>query len=105
MLVVAMLFWLVPPATLMASAFAGEDAGLGPAALLATVLSTVFWMLICYGMGIPAIYGMGYPIGTVTALYIALRSTWRGSRKVEWRGRVYGRRGSGAAGQRGSKRQ
>jgi chlorobactene glucosyltransferase len=105
MLVVAMLFWLVPPATLMASAFAGGDARLGPAALLATALSTVFWMLICYGMGIPAIYGMGYPIGTLTALYIALRSTWRGSRKVEWRGRVYGRRGSGAAGQRGSKRQ
>jgi chlorobactene glucosyltransferase len=89
MLVVAMLSWLVPPATLIASAFGGEVARLGPAALLAMGLSTVFWMLICYGMGIPAIYGMGYPIGALTALYIALRSIWRGSRKVEWRGRVY----------------
>jgi hypothetical protein len=23
------------------------------------------------------------------ALYITLRSTWRGGRRVEWRGRVY----------------
>jgi hypothetical protein len=27
------------------------------------------------------------------ALYIAARSTWRGSDRVEWRGRVYGAEG------------
>jgi chlorobactene glucosyltransferase len=90
MLVVAMLFWLVPPATLIASAFAGGVARLAPAAVLATGLSAAFWTLICYGMGIPALYGLGYPLGALVALYITLRSTWRGSRRVEWRGRVYG---------------
>jgi chlorobactene glucosyltransferase len=89
MLVVAMLFWLVPPAALITAAIDPEAAHLVPAALLATGLSAFFWMLICYGMGIPAYYGLGYPIGALVALYIALRSTWRGSRRVEWRGRVY----------------
>jgi hypothetical protein len=40
-------------------------------------------------MRIPIWYGLGYPLGAVMALYITLRSTWRGTRKVEWRGRVY----------------
>src|SRR2546422_4772277 len=37
-------------------------------------------------MKIPMLYGMGYPVGTLMALYIVGRSTWRGSRRVEWRG-------------------
>jgi hypothetical protein len=53
-------------------------------------LSSVFWMLICFGMRIPPLYGLGYPLGALMALFIVLRSTWRGSRTVEWRGRVYG---------------
>jgi hypothetical protein len=60
---------------------------------VASGLSTAFWMLICHGMNIPPVYGLGYPLGASMALYIALRSTWRGSRRVEWRGRVYGERG------------
>ena len=88
MLVLAMLYWLLPPAMLIA-AVAPAMAPLSPAALLATGLSALFWMLICYGMEIPAIYGLGYPLGGLMALYIILRSTWRGGRKVEWRGRVY----------------
>ncbi|MEA2714402.1 MAG: hypothetical protein QOK27_2363 [Gemmatimonadales bacterium] len=86
MLAVAMLFWLAPPAALIAAAF---DPPLALPALAATGLSALFWMLICYGMKIPAIYGLGYPLGALMALYIILRSTWRGGRKVEWRGRVY----------------
>lgn len=89
MLTVAMLFWLIPPATLVASIIYPGIAHLTPAALLATGLSAFFWMLICYGMGIPRLYGLGYPIGALMALYIALRSSWRGSRRIEWRGRVY----------------
>jgi chlorobactene glucosyltransferase len=103
MLTVALLFWLLPPGALVATAVNPDLVNLVPAALLATSLSAVFWMLICYGMGIPALYGLGYPIGALMALYIVVRSTWRGSRRVEWRGRVYGTRGRGAAGQRGSK--
>jgi chlorobactene glucosyltransferase len=89
MLAVAMLFWLVAPAMLVAVVFSENLAGLLLPAAVAVIVSAVFWMLICYGMAIPALYGLGYPLGSLTALYIALRSTWRGSRKVEWRGRVY----------------
>jgi hypothetical protein len=34
-------------------------------------------------------YGTLYPLGAATALWILARSTVRGARKVEWRGRVY----------------
>jgi chlorobactene glucosyltransferase len=96
-LVIALVFWLVPPALLLGALV---NPGLAPysgAAVAAIAYSAVFWMLICYGMRIPAMYGLGYPLGALTALYIVLRSTWRGERKVEWRGRVYS---SGKAGKR-----
>jgi chlorobactene glucosyltransferase len=91
MLVVALLYWLVPPAALVISLINPNLAPFSEAALAAVGFSALFWVLICYGMGIPGVYGLGYPLGALMALYIALRSTWRGSRKVEWRGRVYGR--------------
>jgi chlorobactene glucosyltransferase len=75
-------FWLVPPVAL---AVAGG--GLVPAA--AAALSAIFWMTISYSMRIPAWYGLLYPLGALVGLYIGLRSTWRGARRVEWRGRVY----------------
>jgi chlorobactene glucosyltransferase len=89
MLVAGMLFWLAPPAVLVGGLFSHILAGLFAPAAVAVAGSTVFWMLICYGMAIPVLYGVGYPLGSLMALYIALRSIWRGSRKVEWRGRVY----------------
>lgn len=89
MLIVAMLYWLVPPAVLVAAAVDPGLAELEPAALLAMMFSATFWMLICHGMRIPAIYGLAYPIGALMALYIILRSTWRGGRAVEWKGRLY----------------
>jgi chlorobactene glucosyltransferase len=88
MLISAMVFWLVPP-TLLAWT-AAEGSPLVSAAAPAVGLSSVFWMLICFGMRIPPLYGLGYPLGALMALFIVLRSTWRGSRTVEWRGRVYG---------------
>ncbi|MGH7510156.1 MAG: glycosyltransferase [Gemmatimonadales bacterium] len=93
MLIAAMLFWLLPPALLAGSLFHAGLAELAPSALLATGVSAVFWMLICGGMEIPILYGLGYPLGALMALYIILRSSWRGSRKVEWRGRVYSEKG------------
>jgi chlorobactene glucosyltransferase len=89
MLVVALLFWLVPPAMFIAGVADPSLGHLVPAELLAIGLSAIFWMFICHGMGIPGVYGLGYPLGALVALYIALRSTWRGGGKVEWRGRVY----------------
>lgn len=87
MVAAALGFWLLPPVTLALSG------GLRAAAAVAVGLSAVFWILISIGMRIPFYYGLGYPLGALMALYIAARSTWRGERKVEWRGRMY--RGSG----------
>jgi hypothetical protein len=87
MLVASFAFWLVPPVALAAAAAAGS--ALVPAAAAATTLSAVFWTLISYGMRIPPWYGLLYPIGALVGLYIGMRSTWRGARRVEWRGRVY----------------
>jgi chlorobactene glucosyltransferase len=95
MLLVALLFWLIPPVLLLVSTVAWFPGFLIPAMLFATALAAVFWMFICHGMGIPALYGFGYPLGALMALYIALRSTWRGDRRVEWRGRVYQKSVSG----------
>ena len=87
MLVAAFAFWLVPPVALAAAVASGG--ALVPAAAAATTLSAVFWALISYGMRIPPWYGLLYPIGALMGLYIGMRSTWRGARRVEWRGRVY----------------
>ena len=89
MLIVAMLYWLLPPAVLLASVVDPGLSDLAPAALLGCAFSAAFWMLICHGMQIPAVYGLTYPLGALMALYIILRSTWRRGRRVEWRGRVY----------------
>ena len=94
MLGLAFLFWLLPPAVLLATAGAGAP---GTAAAAATVFSAGFWMLLSYGMRIPVWYGLLYPLGALMALYIVLRSTWRGRRKIEWRGRVYSEDGRGVA--------
>ena len=86
MLALAFCFWLVPPVVILVGLLRGE---VPPAALLAAGLSALFWSLICFGMRIPAYYGLGYPLGAAVALYIAARSTVRGGRRVEWRGRTY----------------
>ncbi|HEU4524562.1 MAG TPA: glycosyltransferase family 2 protein [Gemmatimonadales bacterium] len=94
MLVIAFAFWLIPPAVV---ALTGGDGGIGAAAVLATALSAVFWVLISLGMRIPGWYGLLYPLGALVALSIAARSAWRGERKVEWRGRAYTPAGVSAA--------
>ena len=86
MLALAFCFWLAPPVALLFGLLAGAPAH---AAIVATGLGALFWCLICLGMQIPAIYGLGYPLGAAVALYIAARSTLRGRRRVEWRGRTY----------------
>jgi hypothetical protein len=52
-------------------------------------------------MDIPPASGLGYPAVAAMALYIAMPSTWRGGRRVKWRGRVY-RRDGGVTTEEGS---
>jgi chlorobactene glucosyltransferase len=93
MLLAAMAFWLLPPLVLLAGGLAADAGALARPALVAAGLSALFWGVISYGMKIPVAYGLLYPLGALTAIYIVLRSTWRGERRVEWRGRVYGTTG------------
>jgi chlorobactene glucosyltransferase len=86
MLVASFAFWLLPPVAL---AITGARSALGTAAAVATGLSAIFWSLISLGMRIPPWYGLLYPVGAFIALGIGVRSTWRGGRMVEWRGRAY----------------
>lgn len=87
-LLLAIGFWLVPPVALIL-ALAGAVRVLLPA-ILATGLAAAYWAVISRSMRIPAWYGLLYPLGAAVALGIVLRSTWRGGRRVEWKGRVYG---------------
>ena len=87
MLVASFVFWLVPPVALLV---AGGSGPIGTAAIVATVASALFWVLVSVGMRIPPYYGLGYPLGAAVALGIAVRSIWRGERRVEWKGRMYG---------------
>jgi chlorobactene glucosyltransferase len=76
------LFWLAPLVLLVLPGFHA-------AGLIATLLAATFWGLVSWGMGIPARYGLAFPLGAAMAAYITLRSVARGTRGVEWKGRVY----------------
>ncbi len=80
------LLWLGPP---LAWATLGWNF-----AAIATVASLMTWIGICAGERAPLRYALLYPLGAVMVAYIMIRSAWRGSSKVEWRGRTY--RGSGS---------
>lgn len=88
MFAIGALFWLLPPVTLVLALIGIAPAWLEPAAL-ATGLSALFWMLFDAGFGINPVYGLSYPLGVVMTGWIFARSTMRGTRKIEWRGRTY----------------
>jgi chlorobactene glucosyltransferase len=82
------IFWLLPPVLAFFAIMAPVPSLFGPAAI-ATGLSVLFWSLISLGMQAPLWYGLLYPLGAAMFLGILARSAWRGTRRVEWRGRVY----------------
>ncbi|MEP6571915.1 MAG: glycosyltransferase family 2 protein [Gemmatimonadota bacterium] len=90
LLFLAGLVYALTPVTLLALSVAGLTPGWMVVSALATGLQVVFWGLVSFGMRIPIWYGLLYPAGALVAGYIFLRSTVRGGRRVEWKGRVYG---------------
>ena len=82
------LFWLIPPLVLVAALTRLVPGLLVPSAA-AVGTSLLFWMGFGLGMRIPARYSLAYPLGAALMMYIIARSTWRGGRKIEWKGRVY----------------
>jgi chlorobactene glucosyltransferase len=59
--------------------------------LLAMAASLLTWLEVYRREGAPVAFALLYPFGASMVAYIMLRSAWRGRRRVEWKGRVYGR--------------
>ena len=57
--------------------------------VIAMGASLLTWLEIYRRERAPLWYALLYPLGASVVACIMLRSAWRGSRKVEWRGRVY----------------
>ncbi len=80
-------FWLVPLVLLPLGVLSGAMG-------LAIALSATFWAAMLWGMKIPVIYTLGYPLGAAVALGITVRSALRGRQRIEWRGRTYSTSGT-----------
>lgn len=98
----AMLYWLLPLLLWGIGALGVLPPELTSQAAWASGFSLLFWVLILLGMKIPIWYAPFYPVGAAMTLYIVVRSTVRGNRRVEWKGRTYGEtvnpsKGAGAA--------
>lgn len=58
-------------------------------AAAATAIWLVIWIAVYWAERAPVQYALLYSLGAALVAYIMIRSAVRGSRKVEWRGRVY----------------
>jgi chlorobactene glucosyltransferase len=79
---VPVLAWVAPPVWW---AWHGGDW-----ALATMAVSLAIWAVVYWAEKAPVRYALLYPLGAATVAYIMLRSTWRGGRKIVWRGREYG---------------
>ena len=75
------LLWIVPP---LAWAVYGWWW-----AAVTTVISLGIWAAVYKAQAAPLWYALLYPFGAGSVAWIMMRSAWRGSNKVQWRGRVY----------------
>jgi chlorobactene glucosyltransferase len=79
------LLWILPPLLWVVYGWAWAAA--------ATIISLVIWIAAYRAAAAPVRYALLYPFGAAMVAFIMMRSALRGSRKVEWRGRLYSRAG------------
>ena len=84
------LFWIVPPVLWLVGGW--------PWAGATVMLSLVIWLFIYRLERAPVGYALLYPFGAAMVAYIMIRSAIRGSKRIEWRGRVYSSTGQATAG-------
>jgi hypothetical protein len=75
------LAWIAPPVVWLMTGSSGFA--------IATLASVLTWIIIYAMERAPVWYALLYPLGAVMVGVIMIRSAVRGSRIVEWRGRVY----------------
>ncbi len=75
------LVWIAPP--VLWAVFGWWWAG------VTTLISLGIWVAVYWGQRAPLWYALLYPLGAGVVAGIMIRSALRGSRKVEWRGRLY----------------
>ena len=87
--------WLLPAVGVLVG---GARVGLGMATLGDPLLSwgaitwtfgLFIWSGAYHRFGVPAAYALLYPAGAAIALFIVVRSGWRGTARIEWKGRRY----------------
>lgn len=83
------LFWLLPPVLALLAAVGAAPATCLAPAVVATGFCMAFWALFDAGFGVSPVYALTYPLGQAVIAWIFLRSTIRGERRIEWRGRTY----------------
>ena len=87
-LVVGLCLWLLPPAALV-WALMGKTGGLVfQFGALTTGFGVLYWALATGVMRANPLYGLLYPLGSVLAAVIFVRSWMRGG-QIEWKGRHY----------------
>jgi len=58
-------------------------------AAVTTLISLGIWVAVYWAEGAPLWYALLYPFGAGVVAWIMIRSAWRGSARIEWRGRSY----------------
>ena len=85
-----LVFWVTPPAVLVARLFTGVSAFATGWAVTATAVSLLFWVATHFLFRIPLLHALLYPLGAVVTAIMFFRSAFRGE-IVAWRGRRYRR--------------
>jgi chlorobactene glucosyltransferase len=86
--------WVAPPLILVSAAAASFFAVPTPPAVLswalgATLAGLAAWSVAYRRFDVSPFYALLYPVGAALVAAIAVRSGWRGGRRVEWKGRRY----------------
>jgi hypothetical protein len=94
MVVYAFGLWVVPPIVLLSAVAASVmGAPIWPGVLAwaagATAAGLTTWSIAYPRFHVSPLYALLYPVGAAFVGLIALRSGWRGGRRVEWKGRRY----------------
>lgn len=89
LMMVAVALWLLPPAlAALSHRLAPAPATFG---IVATAAGLAHWLVVLWYLRVPVWYAPLYPLGVVVMLTILSRAVWRGTRRIEWKGRVYAR--------------